>query len=273
MVAKKSVISLISYDAEYLPQSVSSYIEFVDEIILGLDENRITWSNNKFSFDEGKLWSELQAIDKEKKIKIIEGNFHKSGIPLENDNYERNFLKSHCTNDWIFSFDSDEVLLNAKDFFYKWCPIVEPYMHKVDILFSWMLPFKEFENEFLVIADNNDRWFKGDTQGIGTVKNNTYTYCRWTNQKRMVMSPLVALHWSFCRTQENLQIKLNNFGHSDKTKSDPFFSNWSICNLDNYTLLRDFKTSGFGTNQWNKLIKVNKRDFMQIANMEAKSVY
>ena len=34
---KKSVISLISYDAEYLPDSIAKYYDFVDEIVLGLD--------------------------------------------------------------------------------------------------------------------------------------------------------------------------------------------------------------------------------------------
>jgi len=33
---KKSAISLISYDAAYLPESVSKYYNYVDEIILEL---------------------------------------------------------------------------------------------------------------------------------------------------------------------------------------------------------------------------------------------
>ena len=60
---KKSVISLISYDAEYLPNSIKSYYEYVDEIVLGLDKNRVSWSKNKFSFDEQKLWKDLSTID------------------------------------------------------------------------------------------------------------------------------------------------------------------------------------------------------------------
>ena len=55
---KKSVISLISYDADYLPNSIKSYYEYVDEIVLGLDKNRVSWSKNTFSFDEQKLWKE-----------------------------------------------------------------------------------------------------------------------------------------------------------------------------------------------------------------------
>ena len=45
---KKSAISLISYDADYLPNSIKTYYDYVDEIVLGLDKNRVSWSKNKF---------------------------------------------------------------------------------------------------------------------------------------------------------------------------------------------------------------------------------
>jgi hypothetical protein len=113
---KKSVISLISYDSAYLPDSIKTYYNYVDEIVLGLDKDRISWTKNKITFDEGKLWRELSAIDGDNKITIVEENFHRSSVPIENDNHERNFLKEQCTNDWVFSFDADEQLVNAKDF-------------------------------------------------------------------------------------------------------------------------------------------------------------
>ena len=272
-ITPKSVISLVSYDAEYLPASISSYYPYVDEIILGLDKDRISWSGNKFTFDEGKLWKELKAIDTENKISLIEDNFHQSKVAIENDNYERNFLKNHCTHDWIFSIDADEELIDAKKFFYNWCPLVAPYRKQIDISFTWFLPFKEFENEYLVIANPDNRWFKGDTQGFATTKDKTFTYCRWTENKRVIHSPLAVLHWSFCRTAQNLETKLQNFGHSDKTAGDPFYHNWSITNLSNYQNLTNFKTSGYGANQWPKLVAVPKPQFRQAAKMEAGLVY
>lgn len=268
-----SVISLISYDAEYLPESIKAYYPYVNEIVLGLDKDRITWSNNKFTFDEDKLWSELQKIDKDDKIKVVEHNFHESKIPLENDNFERNYLKSQCTYDWILSIDADEVLVSPKSFFYKFCPIVAPYRQKVDIAMTWLLPMKEFENDFLVIANPDHRWFKGDTQAVMSSKDKTFTYCRWTENRRVIPSPLCSVHWSFCRTEENLLQKLSNFGHSDKTASDPFLNNWRIVNLDNYEALTNFKTSGYGNNQWPRLIKISKAQFWAAANMEAGLVY
>jgi hypothetical protein len=61
---KKSAISLISYDASYLPKSIASYYDYVDEIVLGLDKDRISWSGNAFTFDE-LLFAELAKLDVE----------------------------------------------------------------------------------------------------------------------------------------------------------------------------------------------------------------
>lgn len=267
---KKSVISLISYDAAYLPRSIKTYYDYVDEIILGLDESRITWSGNPFSFDESALYQELKEIDRDNKISIIEHNFHSSKVALENDNFERNYLKSQCSHDWIFSIDADEELVNAKDFFLKYVPLAEKYRKKIDLSFTWFLPYKEFEDCYLMIANRDGSWSRGDTQGFVTNKDNEFTYCRWTNNRRVILSPLCILHWSFCRTEENLSQKLNNFGHSDKANSDPFFNIWKQITLDNYTQLTNFKTSGFGNNQWEKLIVIPKSNLLSLAKEEAK---
>ena len=254
---KKSVISLISYDAGYLPNSISSYYDYVDEIILGLDIDRVSWSNNSFTFNEEKLFSELSEIDVDNKISIIEDNFHQSAIAIENDNYERNFLKAECNNDWVFSFDADEYLVNAKDFFYNYCPLVEKYADKIDICMTWATPYKIIDDTILVIANKDDSPFYGENQGVVTHKNSTFTYARWTDKSatghNRVISPLIAIHWSLCRSKEDLHEKIHNIGHSDLVENDPFYNIWDKVTLDNYKELENFKTSGLGQAQWPKL--------------------
>jgi len=251
---KKSVISLISYDAAYLPESISKYYNYVDEIILGIDKNRTTWSNNSFSFDENKLWKDLGAIDGDSKISIVEEDFVKSKVAIENDNYERNFLKAQCTNDWIFSIDADEYLINAKDFFYNYCPIVERYYNRADICMTWATPYKTIDDTTLVIANEDGTPFFGENQGMVTSKDSTFTYARWTDKSaaghNRLLSPLVALHWSLCRTKEDLHEKINNIGHSDLVENDPFYQIWDEVTMDNYEELHNFKSSGLGTAQW-----------------------
>lgn len=274
---KKSAISLISYDAHYLVNSIKQYYNYVDEIVLGLDKDRVTWSGNTFSFDEASLWNELAAIDGDNKISVIEENFHQSQVAIENDNYERNFLKAQCSNDWIISIDADEYLLNAKDFFYNYCPIVEKFSKKADICMTWAMPYKEIDEYLLVIANEDNSPFFGENQGVMTHKNNTYTYARWTNLSanghNRLLSPLVAIHWSLCRSKEDLYKKITNIGHSDLVEKDPFYEIWNSVTLENYHTLHNFKTSGLGAAQWPKLFKIKKDQVEQYYTQHLEGLY
>jgi len=274
---KKSVISLISYDAHYLPKSIERYYNYVDEIVLGLDKNRQTWSKNSFSFDESLLWSELSRIDGDKKISIVEEDFVQSDVAIENDNYERNFLKNECSNDWIFSFDADEMLVNPKHFFYEFCPLVEDYRDTHDICMTWATPYKEIENTTLIIAEEDGSPFFGENQGVVTSKNNTYTYARWTNQSaggtNRILSPLVALHYSLCRKSEDLHQKIHNIGHSDIVEEDPFYKIWTQVTMDNYKELKNFKTSGLGGAQWPSLEPIETQFIFQYIEQYLNKAY
>ena len=270
---KKSVISLISYDADYLPASIRSYYEYVDEIVLGLDADRISWSGNSFTFDEGRLFSELSEIDRDNKITVVESNFHRSSVPIENDTHERNYLKEQCSHDWIFSFDADEVLVNAKSFFQDFCPLVENYKD-VELMFTWFLLYKQLEDGTLIIADETrNHVFKKDVQGFTAYKNShTYTYCRWTNATKKILSPLAIAHYSFCRPEKELNVKINNFGHSVESKKDPFYDVQKQITLDNYESLYNFKTSNMGA-QWPTLKYVRNSELNQFLKQEAELVY
>lgn len=269
----KSAISLISYDADYLLKSIPSYYNYVDEIILGLDESRISWSKNKFSFDEDTVWSELQKIDRLDKIRVVEHNFHRSSVPIENDTHERNFLKEQCANDWVFSFDADEILINAKSFFKDYFPIVSNYTN-IELMFTWFLVYKEFEEGYLVIADEQRKnIFKKDIQGFSARKNlHTYTYCRWTNAEKKILSPLAVLHYSFCRPQKELTKKINNFGHSIESKKDPFYDIQKQVDLKNYKSLINFKTSNMGP-QWPTLKFIPRNEFNEYLEEQAGKIY
>ena len=270
---KISVISLISYDAEYLPESIKSYYNFVDEIILGLDESRISWSGNKFSFDEDKLSEELQKIDTEGKIFIVESNFHRSSNPIENDTHERNYLKTHCSNELVLSFDADEVLVNAKDFFIKFLPKVKDYSN-IELMFTWFLLYKELDEGYLVIADENrEHVFNKDIQGFSANKLiHTYHYCRWTNATKKLLTPLAIKHKSFCRPKKQLLDKVKNFGHSAESINDPFYEVQDKINISNYKNLRNFKTHGAGA-QWSTLKLIPKNELDSYLEQEAKLIY
>ena len=72
----------------------------------------IRGSQNKYIEDNSADFSQGFNLND---ITIVEEDFHQSEVAIENDNFERNFLKGECTHDWVFSFDADEMLVNAKD--------------------------------------------------------------------------------------------------------------------------------------------------------------
>ena len=256
-----SAISLVSHDAHLLAKSIPTYYDFVDEIVLGLDKDRMTWAGNPFKFDEDKVFSDLKQIDKEDKISIVDDiTFYREGVSaIDNDTYERNYLKSQCSGEFIFSFDADEILLNANDFFNKFFPIVEDYVQDRDICMTWATPYKEIKDKTLLICNNDNTPFLKENQGVVTHKSSTYTYARWTDKSasghNRILSPLTALHYSLCRNESALEMKVKNHGHSD-IENDPFLSIWKQVTLQNYQSLRNFKSSGLGGYQWPKLLPV-----------------
>ena len=275
MSAKISVISLISYDASFLPRSIASYYDYVDEIILGLDENRISWSGNKVSFDEDKLWDDLQKLDIQGKRTVIEDNFHRSSNPVENDTHERNVLKEHCSHDLVLSFDADEILVNAKEFFVDYLPLIEDRTD-VELMFTWYLLYKDIpeKNGYLIISDETRQHiFKKDIQGFSANRKlHTYHYCRWTNAPKKLLSPLAILHYSFCRTDKELDDKINNFTHSVESKVDPFYAVQRSVNYDNYKELLNFKTHGAGA-QWPTLQFMSRDTMHEYLQQEARLIY
>ncbi len=68
------------------------------------------------------------------------------------------------------SFDADEELINADDFFVKFCPLVEKYYDSYDLAFTWFLPYKEFDNDYLVIANEDGSFIRTEQQGFATSK-------------------------------------------------------------------------------------------------------
>ena len=80
------------------------------------------------------------------------------------------------------------------------------------------------------------------------------------------------MHYSFCRPEEELSTKINNFGHSTESKKDPFYQTHNQVTLDNYTELTNFKTSNMGA-QWPTLKFIARNDFEKYLQTQAERVY
>ena len=229
METKLSIITLLSYDYSYLENCIRSYYDIADEIILGLDENRVSWSGKAFAFDASFVRSVIDKVDKDKKIKVVEGDFFKFKEPIQNDTYERNYLSQHCKDgNWIVSIDVDERLLNAGEF-YNWLQELDPRsdIRNYDIGARWIQIFKVIEGKKILVNQY-------EPTTVGTFKKGNFTCARLSPQSS-VMSPLILEHFSWGRTRDELCQKLSNWGHTNDFDVQSYLELWDSVNLQNYS--------------------------------------
>lgn len=207
-----------------------SYYEIADEIVLGIDEDYISWSGKKYDFDEDDFRARIEEIDKDRKIKIFRNNFHQSNVPISNDTNERNFLSRKCTNgNLIIGIDSDEILVNPQDF-KEWLDSQDNII--MDVNCHWYSVYKTFGSKLLIT-------YPLEPAVIGTAKPNRYRKCRITNV-RGIMSPLKVLHFSWGRTREEVIQKVTNWSHSKDFNLAEYMKIWDKVTLDNYEELKYF---------------------------------
>jgi hypothetical protein len=149
-----SFITLLSYDYRYAFTAIRSYYDIAGEIILGLDADRLTWSQHPFQIDMDELHSQIKQIDIAHKLRLVEGNFHASQRPMDNDTNERSELSLQCSpGNWIVQIDCDETLMNAREF-RDWLINCDP-QKRVHAL--WFSVFKVYGDRALVIHPRQKR--------------------------------------------------------------------------------------------------------------------
>jgi len=229
--------------------SIVSYYDIADEIILGLDESFLTWKCNRFQIDDC-FYDKLKVIDKDKKIVIVKENFHKHANPMQNETEERNFLSSRCNGKFIIGVDCDEVFLNAKEFDDWLDSQLETF--DFDFLCTWKTVYKVFGDNMLVCNPYEPAL-------LGTCHKNSYVKARMTNNQQ-VQSPLRILHFSWGRTEVEIIQKLNNWGHANEFNVEKHLTLWRAVNLDNYKQVVNFHP--LGLKKWwkslEKIIKTNE---------------
>jgi hypothetical protein len=241
---KLSFYTPVAYDYKYAFSAIESYYAIADEILLAIDKDRISWSNLSFEFNETEFNNEIQKIDYDKKIKIIQNNFHNCSSPLQNDTQERNFISALCKKDnYIIAIDSDEVLLNPIEF-KTW---IDNYnqISTYDVKCTWLTIYKIFDDHILITLPN-------DTAVIGTNLRNMYKICRITRNKTK-LSPLKILHYSWGRSKTDLLKKLNNWTHSKDFDIDIAVKMWEQVTLENFQNMSNLHPLLKCKDSWQKL--------------------
>jgi hypothetical protein len=247
-----SVVMPIAYDFRYSYRSLEKIYDIADEVILGIDRDRISWSGKPFDFDAEEFRATVEAIDRRKIVRFVEDDFHSAGSPMGNDVTERNLLSAHCRpGHWIIQIDSDEQALNAKDF-RAWLTRAD---RTRDVQAKWITVFKTFGDKCLVANEPDLK------VSVGTTTPGIYRCARETDRPK-VPSNLLLLHFSWGRNREELAQKLTNWSHSADFDTGKLLDLWDSVTLENFGQFRNFHP--LHPPLWSKLSLITLRADQQI---------
>jgi len=225
---------LVSYDYEFLKKSIPAVYKNSDTIFLAIDHLRRTWSGNIFTIDPS-FFEWIQEFDVDKKIVIYEDDFYvPTLIAIENDNRERHMLALKMgIGNWIIQVDADEIFIDFEGFVSQ-LRMYDSYLKKpkktpIQFAAFHINVYKYLENGLLYV-DNPTKFY------IATNYPN-YKYAKNTRE-RLVYLDSYVLHEVLARSEEDLRLKLKNWGHNHEI-NDTFLDKWLQANEDNYNQFTD----------------------------------
>lgn len=226
----------VAYDWEMLRLSIPAIYDLADLICLSIDKNRVSWSGNKFSWDQEGFIQMLSELDPQKKIQLFEADFYVPELtPMQNEVRQRNEIAKFIGGDgWHVQLDTDEIFLNFEGFVH--------YLHsfrsrrKVNIACPWITAYKQVEEGFFFVKPTH--FSQIEFIQIATL-HPSYEYGR-RNGNFNVRSPFALLHLSWARNEREIWEKINNWGHKDDIDIKAEFERWKGLSTANFQNYRNF---------------------------------
>lgn len=107
---------VLAADPWWLEDSVESYYDLVDRIVVSYDEDALSWTGTPLPIDE--CLARLRAVDRDGKLDYRPGRFfHADRTALANDTAQRQTALDQASDgaDWVIQLDTDEVLLDTDE--------------------------------------------------------------------------------------------------------------------------------------------------------------
>jgi len=228
---------LLSYDYEKLKKSIPPVYKAADRIFIAMDYKQRTWSGERFEIDpEFFVW--LETFDVDNKIEIYKDDFYDASlIAIENDNRERHMLSLKMgIGNWLVQVDSDEYFLDFEKYvrdLRKYDAFLDnPEKNNIQIAAYLINLYKHVDGGILFV--------KEATRGVMATNYPNYKVARNT-RKRIIYTQNILLHESIARTEEQLTLKLDNWGHNIEVQDkEAFLEKWRTTNKSNYKQREDF---------------------------------
>ena len=221
---------LVSYDYSFLLTSIKPLYDHVDSIHLAIDENRLTWSGNKFTIEE-TFFDEIKKFDVKKKFFLYFDNFYiKELKPMDCETRQRNMLLKKMGKGWKIQLDVDEYIFDfpavVKFLDNYWYFKMFPKLFPIQFRGRLVTLFRELNDGFLYI-ENNERF-------TFITNHDQYTTTRTISGIKSHYTNLTTIHQSWARSENEILMKINNWGHRDDFDTKKYFDFWKSLTSSNY---------------------------------------
>ncbi|WP_431136681.1 hypothetical protein [Psychroserpens mesophilus] len=228
---------LLSYDYEKLKKSIPPVYNAADNIFIAMDKDFRTWSGETFDVSDS-FFEWVKNFDVDRKIQFYKDDFYVPELKaIENDNRERHMLSLKMgIGNWLVQVDSDEYFFNFENFvkdLRKYDSYLDDPEHNNIQIAAFLINLYKY-------TDGGILYVKEPTRGVMATNYPNYRVARNT-RKRIVYTQNLLLHESIARTEEELLLKFNNWGHNiDIKDKDAFMKKWRTTNKSNYKEREDF---------------------------------
>jgi hypothetical protein len=219
-----------AYDWYLLKNSLPLVYPFSDKICISIDKDRISWAGNKYEINNEEFYAYIKTIDQQQKITIYEDDFHLPNLTsMQNEVRQRNLIAEKLgKGGWHIQIDTDEYFINFKGLvdFLK----INKFRQNINISCPFIILYKKNKEGFFVVKEENF----SNYEFIDLVTNNpNYEYGR-RNGNFNYYTDFFILHQSWARSEDEIRLKINNWGHNKDFDTTIYFEKWRNLELENY---------------------------------------
>lgn len=226
---------LVSYDYELIKKSIPPVYEYADKIVLAVDKEGKTWAGNPIQISD-EFWLWVKKFDVKNKIEIYRDSFYVEEFnTMQCDTRERDMLAKYLgAGCWQIQLDADEYFVDFKSFvdYLHWLDKKKKYINSVTV--EWLSLYKNTKNGYLFITNGG-----GEVRSFATTKPER-KYCRLVPKPKEIFYSQRIIHDSWSRTEQEMWMKITNWGHNKDFDTEGYFEYWKAINEKNYMFVRNF---------------------------------
>lgn len=257
---------LVSYDYQMFFTSVKQLYNYVDKIVVAIDSERKTWSGNTFHIPES-FFNEVKEFDVKNKIQFYFDEFYLAELtPMENETRERNMTLAKLGRGWKIQLDVDEYVYEfhtvVKYLKKYWFLTLFPKFTPLCLKGKLVTLYRELPDGYLYIENNEQFPF------ITNQNNNTHT--RNNSKIRNFQTNIKVIHQSWARSEDDILIKIKNWGHRDDFDTMKYFQFWRSLNSNNFKDIVNFHP--ISPEVWNKISYLPCNDIHEFIREYSKNI-